>query len=313
MTEQELRDRLNSLTEAIPDEAHRSFLMAASPGKDEIIMKKKISVGLIIAILVSLAAIAFAATEYVQKFISVNWQGETAADQNAAIDVPDPMSNPMNRMRKILNSTPDDVLPIIEWNGTPPRSSRVRHRKTDSLKGIDYNTGIVLPDNIAEKDSFSVDLTYGCLAEGEYTLISEEKVDEFTLKQYTVDPAYDVVIGYSIQFKDKNRDLYHDDNQYWHTIRSELSISEDNSFQFAVMDGEEHSAQSVEIPGMDKAVFINLGMNTKLIAIRMLNKPVVVKTKPGEQLLGETTEYQYERIQLEGFTLEECMAFFSQE
>ena len=62
-----------------------------------------------------------------------------------------------------------------------------------------------------------------------------------------------------------------------------------------------------------KAVFINLGMNTKLIAIRMLNKPVVVKTKPGEQLLGETTDFQYERIQLEGFTLEECMAFFSQE
>ena len=61
----------------------------------------------------------------------------------------------------------------------------------------------------------------------------------------------------------KNRDLYHDNNQYWHTIRSELSISEDNSFQFAVMDGEEHSAQSVEIPGMDKAVFINLGMNTR--------------------------------------------------
>ena len=45
----------------------------------------------------------------------------------------------------------------------------------------------------------------------------------------------------------------------------------------------------------------------------MLNKPVVVKTKPDEQLLGETTEFQYEKIQLEGFTLEECMAFFSQE
>ena len=38
MTEQELRDRLNSLTEAIPDETHRSFLMAASPGKDETVM-----------------------------------------------------------------------------------------------------------------------------------------------------------------------------------------------------------------------------------------------------------------------------------
>ena len=313
MTEQELRTRLNDLTSEIPAETHRAFLSAVSPGKEEVVMKKKISIGLIIAILVSLAAIAFAATEYVQKIISVNWQGETAANQNTATDVPDPLSNQMNRMRKILNSVPEDVLPIIEWNGTPPRSSRVRHRKTDSLKGIDYHTGIVLPGNIAEKDSFSVDLTYGCLAEGEYTLISEEKVDEFTLKQYTVDPAYDVVIGYSIQFKDINRELYHDDNQYWHTIRSELSISEGSSFQFEVMDGEEHSAQSVEIPGMDKAVFINLGMNTRLIAIRTLNKPVVVKAKPGERFLGETTEYQYERIQMDGFTLEECLTFFQHE
>ena len=79
------------------------------------------------------------------------------------------------------------------------------------------------------------------------------------------------------------------------------------------MDGEEHSAQSVEIPGMDKAVFINLGMNTRLIAIRTLNKPIAVKTKPGEQLLGETTEFQYEKIQLEGFTLEECLTFFQHE
>ena len=263
MTEQELRTRLNNLAGEIPAETHRAFLSAVSPGKEEVVMKKKISIGLIIAILVSLAAIAFAATELTQKFISVNWQGETATDPDNTIDVPDPLSDPMN-----------DVLPIIEWNGTPPRSSRVRHRKTDSLEGIDYNTAIVLPENITEQDSFSVDLTYGCSAEGEYKLISEEKVDEFTLKQYTVDPAYDVIIGYSIEYKDKNESLFKDENKYWHTIRSELSISESNSFQIAVMDGEEHSAQSVEIPGMDKAVFINLGMNARLIAIRTLDKPI---------------------------------------
>ena len=313
MTEQELRDRLNSLTEAIPTETHRSFLMAASPGKDEIVMKRKISVGLIIAILVSLAAIAFAATEYVQKFISVNWQGETASDQDAAIDVPDPLSNPMNRMRKILNSAPDDVLPIIEWNGTPPRSSRVRHRKTDSLEGIDYNTGIILPDNIAEKDSFSVDLTYGCLAEGEYKLISEEKVDEFTLKQYTVDPAYDVIIGYSIEYKDKNESLFKDENKYWHSIRSRLSITSSNQFQFEVMDGDGHTTESVDIPGTDKAVFVTRGMNTSLIAIRTLDKPVVVKTEPSKRALRDITEYKYELIEMDGFTLEECMSFFRTE
>ena len=313
MTEQELRTRLNNLTGEIPAETHRAFLSAVSPGKEEVVMKKKISIGLIIAILVSLAAIAFAATELTQKFISVNWQGETATDPDNTIDVPDPLSDPMKAMRKVLNSAPDDVLPIVEWNGTPPRSSRVRHRKTHSLEGIDYNTAIVLPENITEQDSFSVDLTYGCSAEGEYKLISEEKVDEFTLKQYTVDPAYDIIIGYSIEYKDKNESLYKDENKYWHTIRSELSISESNSFQIAVMDGDEHSAQSVEIPGMDKAVFITRGMNTSLIAIRTLDKPVIVKSKPGEGFLGDTTEYQYERIQMDGFTLEECLTFFQHE
>ena len=310
MTEQELRTRLNDLTGEMPSETHRAFLSAASPGKEEVVMKKKISIGLIIAILVSLAAIAFAATELTQKFVSVSWKGETTTDPGNTIDVPDPLSNPMQTIRKILNSAPDDVLPIVEWNGTPPSSSRVRHRKTHSLEGIEYNTAVVLPENIADQDSFSVDLTYGCSAEGEYELISEEKVDAFTLKQYTVDPAYDVITGYSIEYKKENRDWFKDDNKYWHTIRSELSIQEGNSFQIAVMDGEEHSTQSVEIPGMDKAVFITHGLNTSLIAIRTLDKPVIVKSKPGEWYLGDTTEYQFERIQLEGFTLEECMSFF---
>ena len=54
-------------------------------------------------------------------------------------------------------------------------------------------------------------------------------------------------------------------------------------------------------------------MNTSLIAIRTLDKPVIVKSKPGEGVLGDTTEYQYERIQMDGFTLEECLTFFQHE
>ena len=72
MTEQELRTRLNKLAGEIPAETHRAFLSAVSPGKEVVVMKKKISISLIIAILVSLAAIAFAATELTQRFISVS-------------------------------------------------------------------------------------------------------------------------------------------------------------------------------------------------------------------------------------------------
>ncbi len=50
MTEQELRSRLESLTGEIPAETHRAFLSAASPGKEAKVMKKKISAGLVFAL-----------------------------------------------------------------------------------------------------------------------------------------------------------------------------------------------------------------------------------------------------------------------
>ena len=135
-------------------------------------------------------------------------------------------------------------------------------------------------------------------------------MDEFTLKQYAVDPAYDIVIGYSIEYKDKNESIFKDENKYWHSIRSRLSITSSNQFQFEVMDGDGHTTESVDIPGTDKAVFVTRGMNTSLIAIRTLDKPVVVKTEPSKRALRDITEYKYELIEMEGFTLEECMSFF---
>ena len=58
MTEQELRSRLESLTGEIPAETHRAFLSAASPGKEAKVMKKKISAGLVFALVLALLAVA---------------------------------------------------------------------------------------------------------------------------------------------------------------------------------------------------------------------------------------------------------------
>lgn len=78
MTEQELRGRLNRMTGEIPAETHRAFLSAACPGKETTIVKKKISVGLVFAlvlILVTVAAIA-AGIVYDLKW----WYGERTAE-----------------------------------------------------------------------------------------------------------------------------------------------------------------------------------------------------------------------------------------
>ena len=107
--------------------------------------------------------------------------------------------------------------------------------------------------------------------------------------------------------------VFKDENKYWHSIRSRLSITSSNQFQFEVMDGDGHTTESVDIPGTDKAVFVTRGMNTSLIAIRTLDKPVVVKTEPSKRALRDITEYKYELIEMDGFTLEECMSFFRTE
>ena len=78
MTEQELRERLNRMTGEIPAETHRAFLSAACPGKEETIVKRKISTGLVFAlvlILITVAAIA-AGIVYDLKW----WYGERTAE-----------------------------------------------------------------------------------------------------------------------------------------------------------------------------------------------------------------------------------------
>ena len=137
-----------------------------------------------------------------------------------------------------------------------------------------------------------------------YKLISEESRDGFTLKQYSVEPDFLVCTGYNIS--------YSDEENIWHSIRSQLSITQNQEFQFDQMDGEDHMVETVQIPGMDHAVFISRGINTTLIATRTLEQPVILKSTPGG-VEEATTTYPYELIEMNMFTLEECLSFFSQE
>ena len=68
MTELELRRRLNGLAGSdIPAETHRAFLSAASPGQEKKTMKKKISAGLVFALVLILIAMAAIATGVVSE------------------------------------------------------------------------------------------------------------------------------------------------------------------------------------------------------------------------------------------------------
>ncbi len=301
MTERELRTQLNNLAGDMPDETHRAFLSAISSGKDEVVMKKKFSAVLAIAILLSLVTFAFAANEILQTF-SVTWDGEVEDEPF----MPDE-GDQLKKMLSLFSAVPEDRYAVIESNGTSPRLSKGINITANTLAGIEH-PGLILPDDIENRDSFIVNLNYGCRSEGEYRLVKEETIDGFKIKQYAVESPDDILTGYQISYKGENG--------LWHLISSRLIISQASQFSFDNTYGEEYSAEPVEIPGMNKAVFITRGLNYVLMATRTLDNPVILKTAPAQYISAEnndTTEYPYELIELEGFTLDECMKFFQAE
>jgi len=300
MTEKELRERLVQLTNEIPDETHRAFLSAASPGKEGIMMKKKISFGLVIAILISLMAIALAANELNRGF-SVDWQGETDSESEETVDDIADLNDTLRKMRTVLSTVPDDVYAVVEWDGEPSNLTHQRKKRFTATDEIDH-PGIVFPDYITTQDTLEVEATYGCLAGGKYILMKEEIIDGFTLKQYTYDPSFEVMAEYLVQYMDENR--------FWHSIRTQLSTTQNNIFRFETMEGEDYSAEVVEIPGIDHAIFVTRGINKSLFATRTLDHSVVLVPGPGRYPQAEEVEYQYELIEMNGFTLEECLSLF---
>ncbi|MBQ9211318.1 MAG: hypothetical protein IJ153_06410 [Clostridia bacterium] len=66
MTEKDFRDQLQGLVDNTPAETHCAFLSAAAPRKEEKVMKRKMSVAIIFAVLVSAVALALAAAEIIQ-------------------------------------------------------------------------------------------------------------------------------------------------------------------------------------------------------------------------------------------------------
>ena len=82
------------------------------------------------------------------------------------------------------------------------------------------------------------------------------------------------------------------------------------------MDDEEHTAETIEIPGFDQAIYVTRGLNKTLMATRTLEEPVTIINHPNPSIPDdemETTEYFYELIEINGYTLEECLTLLGAE
>lgn len=314
-TQSELQKMYIEPSEELKDRIHQEISSLPIKEQEEKIVKKKLSFSFVtvIAILLALVAVAYAATEVYHQII-VNWKGEIVEEHTEPImpEATTPPTQPMSdaelsRMASELlsNSPAEDEYVIVSYmtsygTGGSARPIRKKYDSWDefqnAMKEADHLT---LPCWIPEGYEFeSAEVRIGCKEQGEYKLIEERQEGALTLFRYKIDDTCAIIVGYEIVFRESAED-YH----YIH-INSMLSDDDQDSQQFFLSDGD--NASVVTIPGMDNALTISSDNNPKMSSLvmrRILSNPLKCKNEPmleKAQMINDIRIYTEEQIDIFG-------------
>ena len=253
-------------------------------------MKKKLSISFIgvIALLLVLAAVAYAATEVYHR-ISINWKGETIEETEVPIGPEATVAPPLDaqilsdedlsRMADELlqNSVAEDEYGVVSYEtagGTMggARSIQKTFNSWDEFREyMVHSSELTLPTWIPDGYEFQeAKVSISCKADGEYKLVEERQEGAITLKRYKIDNSDSVVVWYFISFKESG------DNKHYVLVSSMLiDDPEADERTFDLIDGQ--SASVITVPGIDDALAIvdsNDPAINRLAMRRSLSHPI---------------------------------------
>ena len=220
------------------------------------------------------------------------------------------------QMQEMLETVPDEYYGTIDWLNGFAGSKKPLKRKIyslDSLLEILDEAGYphpspLIPDGYSFNDA---EVLLGCTPEDDYQLVSEIVENGFSLEQYRIDPAAEVIIGYNIHVWDKD-----EQSCAMHAIVSELTDSDQIVFGFD--DSSELTTESLSVPGMEEALCLRYGENWEDIEmLRKLDNPVPVRTNPLAfaadlpEMPKPTSTYLYEHYATLGIPPEDVLPLFS--
>ena len=252
-------------------------------------IKKKLSFSFVsvIAILLVLGAVAYAATEVYHR-ISVNWKGETIEEEpwpEITTAPPEIMTEAeLSLMASDLlhHSVAEEEYGIVSYTtsyGTPGTSKPISktYNSWDEFQDAMANTDpLTLPAWVPDGYEFeSATLWFGCRKDGEYKLIEEHQDGIMTVERYKVDDTDLVIIGYDITYRESDED-YH-----YLEVGSRLEEKTVGEAHFGL--AEEESANVVTIPGMNDAILISSANEIKmsrLVMQRELSSSVECEPEP---------------------------------
>ena len=269
MNENDLKSRLDAELSNITWSVRNSNAVRQQVNRGGTAMKKKLSISFIgvIALLLVLAAVAYAATEVYHR-ISINWKGETIEETEVPIGPEATVAPPLDaqilsdedlsRMADELlqNSVAEDEYGVVSYEtagGTMggARPIQKTFNSWDEFREyMVHSSELTLPTWIPDGYEFQeAKVSISCKADGEYKLVEERQEGAITLKRYKIDDSDSVVVWYFISFKESG------DNKHYVLVSSMLiDDPEADERTFDLIDGQ--SASVITVPGIDDALAI---------------------------------------------------------
>ena len=264
---------------------------------EEPIMKKKLSVSLIVALAVLLALTATALAAGMGAFRgTVGWNGEVIDEEKYAEVTPtgEPLPTPAPEngdedgdIAALVAEAVDDedsmyllATMITEEDGTvAPRSYTQASADTGDydrfLELMEGADGLPLPPAAPEGYTFTgATVFWQCAAGGSYTLIGRQELDEGVyLDRYLPEPMF--VEGYYIEYRAA-------DGRY---VSCDVRMYPDlDDMEFGIWDDQAYEA--LEVPGMDDALAVSSEGYSYVVMRKALPEPVEYE----EFSLGEGEE-----------------------
>ena len=284
-TQSELQKMYMEPSEELKDRIHQEISSLPIKEQEEKIVKKKLSFSFVsvIAILLALVAVAYAATEVYHR-ISVNWKGETVEETELPVGpettvVPPPDAQMLNdedltRMADELlqKSVAEDEYGLVSYEtaGGKMGGARPIQKTFDSWdefrEYMNRSSELTLPTWIPDGYEFQeAKVGISCKADGKYTLIEERQEGAITLKRYKIDDSDSVVVWYYIDYKESG-----EDNHYLLVSSMLIDAQEADERTFDLADGQ--SASVITVPGMDHTLAIVDSNDPAFNSLAMLRK-----------------------------------------
>ncbi len=264
-------------------------------GKEKEKMKRKVSLGFVLAAVLALLSATALAAGLGGVFGSVNWFGEFAGDEAFELPLPTPApSAQANELfdltQQILDSRGEKELVLVSdgVSGTYAPSTKALAGLQELETLLAGNAALPVA-KIPEGYRFaSGSLFYGCRPEGQFELTASQALPSgLSVSRYRIPSGMDFATGYSLTLVGSDPG---------DSITVDIGLSEHTDAQEYWMGvGPEQQAAALEVDGADNAVAVEGAGGSSLSLRRTLGTPVACR----EFLPGAQSDLvTYEEVQL---------------